>query len=120
MHWHNLGLTYRDLKRLDDAIRMLSFAAALDPTYEPAFNEWANVLVDVGRHNDALSLYDHALSIDDSRAVVHHNRGVCLRLMGNIEDAVKSFEAALERDPTYPHTLQELERINHSPARHSG
>ena len=92
-------------------MRMLSFAAALDPAYEPAFNEWANVLVDVGRYDEALGLYDHALSIDDTRAVVHHNRGVCLRFMGNVEDAVKSFEAALQRDPTYPHTLHELEKI---------
>jgi tetratricopeptide (TPR) repeat protein len=111
MHWHNLGLAYRDLRRFEDSIRMLRFSGALDPKYEPAYNEWANVLVDLGRHDEALRLYDQALSLDEGRAVVHHNRGVCLRLMGNFALARESFAAALRRDPGYHHTLSELERM---------
>lgn len=109
MHWHNLGLAYRHLQRLDAAKHLLQVATAMDPGYEPAFNEWANVLVDQGFLEEALILYDRALQLDNSRAVVHHNRGVCLRLLGNFEGAVASFSAALRRQPDYHHSLVELQ-----------
>jgi tetratricopeptide (TPR) repeat protein len=108
MHWHNLGLTYRDLHKLDAARQILQVAVAIDPEYEPAVNEWANVLVDQGRLQEALTLYDRALELDGSRAVVYHNRGVCLRLLGDFEGAMASFSAALRIEPDYRHTLLEL------------
>jgi tetratricopeptide (TPR) repeat protein len=108
MHWSNLGLMFRELNRRPQAIRAFEVAVALDPCYEPAYNEWANVLFDEGRYADALALYEMALSMNSSRAVVHHNRGVCLRFMGDTDAAVSSFRKALEFDPTYSHTIQEL------------
>ena len=111
MHWHNLGLAYRDSGNPDAAIRMLRFATEIDPGYEPAFNEWANVLVDQGRFEPALKLYDHALTLDDSRAVVHHNRGVCLLLLRDFVRAKLSFREALRRDPQYSHAAVELKKF---------
>jgi len=111
MHWHNLGLTYRDSDKPDAAIRMLRFATELDQGYEPAFNEWANVLVDQRRFEPALKLYDHALTLDDSRAVVHHNRGVCLLFLGDFARAELSFREALCRDPEYSPAALELKKF---------
>jgi tetratricopeptide (TPR) repeat protein len=110
VHWANVGLVLRDLGRREPAINVFRVAASLDPGYEPAFNEWANVLYDEGRFAEALQLYDHALSLDATRAVVHHNRGVCLIALKRRDDALRSFHAALARDPSYVHTLNELER----------
>jgi tetratricopeptide (TPR) repeat protein len=111
MHWSNLGLVYRDLNRRLPAIRSFEVAIALDPCYEPAYNEWANVLFDEGRYADALGLYERALSIDASRAVVHHNRGVCFRFLRNTDAAVSSFLEALKCDPCYAHTIGELRQL---------
>lgn len=91
MNWANLGLVYRDLGLREQAVRAFEAAVALDPHYEPAYNEWANVLFDSGRFQDALPLYRQALALNSRRAVVHHNLGVCLRMMGQTGAAVASF-----------------------------
>lgn len=111
MHWANVGLAFRDLGQLARAEAMLGAAIALDPGYAPALNELANVLVDGGRYRAALPLYDAALAIDGQRAVVYHNKGVCLRLLGETSAAVALFRAALARDPGYAYSLIELARL---------
>ena len=111
MHWANVGLVLRDLGRRECAINAFRVAGVLDPLYEPTFNEWANVLYDNERFPEALELYNKALAVDASRAVVHHNRGVCLLALNRRNEAIRSFGEALKRDPTYVHTLNELRRL---------
>jgi tetratricopeptide (TPR) repeat protein len=111
MNWANVGLVCRDLHLWPQAENAFRVAIALDPNYEPAYNEWANVLVDQGRPEEALRLYETALSFDNSRAVVYHNQGVCLRLLHRVDEAIQSFRQAIGLDPTYHHTHRELERL---------
>ena len=81
-HWSNVGLALRDLKRRQQALHAFAVAIMLDPACAPAFNEWGNVLLDQGSYEAALPFYHKSLSIDASRAVVHHNLGVCYRCLG--------------------------------------
>ena len=124
MHWGNLGLALRDLGDKPAAIAAFAVATGLDPDYEPAWNEWANVLVDCGRPDQALPLYDHAIGLEPSRAVLYHNRGVCLRLLGNQQKAQADFLRCLQRNPGYIHSLNELDRIQNNglarPSRSNG
>jgi len=111
MHWGNLGLALRDLRDTEGAIAVFRVSLGLDPTYAPGLNEWANVLFDAGRLVEALQLYDRSLAIDGGRAVVHHNKGVCLRYSGRLPEAVACFARALEIDPGYGYALEELRRL---------
>jgi tetratricopeptide (TPR) repeat protein len=117
MHWGNLGLVFRDLKRLAAADACFEICLAIDPDYAPGLNEWGNVFYDAGRYTAALALYNRSLAIDRNRAVVHHNRGVCLRALGDSPGAVESFHTALRIDPSYQHTLNELEVMKNGSAR---
>lgn len=117
MHWGNLGLVFRDLERLAAAEACFEICLAIDPSYAPGLNEWGNVCYDDGRHRAALALYDRSLAIDRNRAVVHHNRGVCLRALGDWSGAIESFRTALRIDPSYQHTLNELEAMDKEPGR---
>lgn len=107
-HWSNIGLCLRDLGRFAQAIHAFEVAVALAPGYAAAYNEWANVLGDLGRPHDALPLYLRSLALDDRRAVVHHNLGVCCNRLGDRAAARQKFRDALERDPNYHHSLEEL------------
>jgi Tfp pilus assembly protein PilF len=58
-----------------------------------------------------MDLYDKALSLDDSRAVVHHNRGMCLKAMGRRASAIASFQKALAIEATYSYSIGELNKL---------
>jgi tetratricopeptide (TPR) repeat protein len=111
MHWGNMGLARRDLGQPEAAISAFRVALGLDPLYAPALNEWANVLFDMDRYEEALPLYNASLAIDDGRAVVYHNKGVCLRHMGRLNEAVRHFRVALELEPGYRYSQEELQRL---------
>lgn len=111
MHWTNVGLALRDLGCRTMAVPAFRIALRLDPAYTPAWNEWANVLVDEHHYAEALPLYDRVLTLDTSRAVYFHNRGVCLRLLGRLDDAMHNFHRALALDPGYTFSIEELHRL---------
>ena len=111
MHWTNLGLALRDLGEKAAALAVFAVATGLDAEYEPAWNEWANVLVECNRASEALPLYDRAIGIEPGRAVLHHNRAVCLCALGEFASARVGFRRALELAPGYRHSIDELARL---------
>ncbi len=118
MNWGNLGLVFRDLGQFQEAEAAFRVCLALDPTYAPGLNEWANVCYDDGRYHEALLLYGRSLAIDAGRAVVHHNRGVCLRTLGQTAAAIDSFQQALSLDPAYHWSIAELRGLAELTSRH--
>lgn len=107
-HWSNIGLSLRDLKQPRQAIHAFQVAVMLAPDYAAAYNEWGNVLQDAQLYEEALALYERSLSLDDSRPVVHHNKGVCHNRLGAPFLAETSFRAALRINPDYHHSLEEV------------
>lgn len=112
MHWGNLGLALRDLKKLEPALAALDTSIMIDPGYEPGWNEKANVLYDMHRFIEALDHYYAALAIFSGRAVVHHNIGMCHIALDNVATAAICFESALDIDPGYDYARQMLGRMS--------
>lgn len=110
MHWVDVGLTLRDLGRSSAAIALFEVALRLEPGHVPALNELANALVDTGRPGHALPIYDQVVARVADREVYHHNRGVCLRLLGRIGEAVAELRTALALNPDYQWSRAELVR----------
>jgi Tfp pilus assembly protein PilF len=106
--WSNIGLCLRDLEAFDQAANAFAVALMLDPGYAPALNEWGNVLQDHGRVAESIEFYLRSLALDPSRAVVHHNLGVAYTRQNEPLLAIQAFNAALDRDPAYSHSLEEL------------
>lgn len=107
-HWSNVGLCLRDLDQPERAIALFRVALLLDAEYAPALNEWGNTLQDQGHAAEAVPLYQRALALDPSRAVVHHNLGVAWTRLDQPQHAHDAFTDALERDPQYAHSLEEI------------
>lgn len=68
-----------------------------------AYHMAGNALMRLRRHQDAVTVYGHALRDDtyDRVGAVHANVGQAYSCMGEYADAVKAFEAALA-EPDYP------------------
>ncbi|MDD2867457.1 tetratricopeptide repeat protein [Neomegalonema sp.] len=107
-HWSNIGLALRDMQARDQAFASFRAALTLNPQFAPALNEWANTLQDQGEPAAALKLYERSLAEDASRAVVHHNLGVCWGRLGHDQIAAECYLTALRLDPGYAHALEEL------------
>ncbi len=56
----------------------------------------------------AIAAFDQALAIDDTLAFVWNDRGVCYRITGNYDEALKSLLRAVELAPDNTETLNDL------------
>ncbi|KAL5708185.1 hypothetical protein ACHQM5_019006 [Ranunculus cassubicifolius] len=71
-----------------------------------------NKLFGAGQYEDALSKYEHALSLvsemqsfEEIRSVCHANRAICYMKMEKYEDTIKECTKALELNPKYMKAL---------------
>ena len=119
MHWGNLGLVLRDMEMPESALAALDTAIAIDRLYEPAWNEKANVLYDCKRYSEALPNYQQALKLNDNRAVVHHNIGMCYLALEEQTLALDAFDTALTIEPTYSWTLTMLRQLSGCQSAHA-
>ena len=74
-------------------------ALELAPDYAGAHYNLANVLRDLGRHDEALAEYRRTLLLAPDMAAAHLNVGIILRLRGDLQEARAAFRKALEIDP---------------------
>ena len=62
-------------------------------------------------HNEAIRLYSHALAsgdlTHDGQAIVHFDRGIVFRKMGQTHRAIGDFDAALRLKPNFPEAYDE-------------
>jgi len=82
-----------------------------------------------GDYKKAVESYNQSLAIESKNAVIHTNKGLALQKLGQLEDALKSFDEALEKDPegaksiaantaTYRDSLlEEIEKANNAKER---
>ena len=76
----------------------------------------ANALTIIGRHEEALALFDRAITLEPAEPGFRIDRGRLLLLMERHEDALRALDSALELDPRSPiglgHKAQTLTQLN--------
>lgn len=99
--WHEMGLAYEaagDLQAALDAHQHASAASPEDPIY---LSTQADVLIDLGESNAALTVLDQALKLDTRSTRLWTKYGSALRSMKRYTDALHAFNHAVECDPHY-------------------
>jgi tetratricopeptide (TPR) repeat protein len=116
-----LGSYYNELRRYDDAVRVLDKGLKLFA--EPAFadmvpylaGERALALAQGGHLQDALAAYDEALKLpmldDKGKARMQRGRGYIFVEMGRLDDGEAAYKESLTLDPGNKNALGELEYI---------
>jgi hypothetical protein len=95
----NLGMELRDQGRLDEAIRHLAAAHALEPDAVDVLQTLGLALSDAGRLEQAHECLMRALAIDPENLDVLVNVGVNAARGGRIDEATAVFERVLVEDP---------------------
>jgi tetratricopeptide (TPR) repeat protein len=104
----DLGRTFYDLGKLDDAIRQWQKALELDPGLARAHSNLGAALAAQGRPDGAIGHFRRAIASDPEFVDAHFNLGLVLAGRGRIEEAIAHYEKALKLKPDYVEALNEL------------
>ena len=77
-------------------------AAELDPAWHTPLLRRANVLDDLGKHEEALADYDKAIALKPDSFEAHMGRGDTLRNMLRLEEALTCYDQAIALAPEKP------------------
>ncbi len=91
----NLAGALRDQGRYDEAIEILREAIGQVPEDPNLWNTLGTICMERGEDETALTFYREAIRIDANMSRAHHNSAMTLHSLGEFEDALKAFDAAI-------------------------
>jgi predicted O-linked N-acetylglucosamine transferase (SPINDLY family) len=103
--YNALGVALIRQSRLHDALPVFMEAARRAPGSAAANNNVANVLGDLGRHEEALGYLKKVVETEPQNAEAHHNLGMLYQSLKRHEEAAASLEHALRLAPAMTYTL---------------
>ncbi len=123
----NRGLAMLKMDEIDQAIGSFKKAAEFDPDYEPAqinlrvalerkkeifviYMSEGNKAMEEGRFEDALKLYEKAVSIGPRSSNAWTNKGMAQMALSGYQEAACCFEKALKLNPGNETARQYLDR----------
>ena len=98
---HLLGVIAGEMGELEKAVKLIDRSLQLDPGNAVFFNNYGNVLRQIGAPMDATAAYRRAVLFAPDYTVAHNNLGIALSRCGDTEKAEQSFRRAIEIEPTY-------------------
>lgn len=102
-----MGVEHKSQGNSDDAISCYDRAVAVHPNYGEALYNLGVAHAEMKQYDKAEFMYRLAISACGS-AEAYNNLGVLYRERGNHEAALKCYEQALERRPSFPQALNNL------------
>ncbi|MDC0069145.1 tetratricopeptide repeat protein [Gammaproteobacteria bacterium] len=120
---YNMGVTLKEMFRLDEAEAVYRNAIELKPDYAEAHNNLGNIHKDLSRLDAAEASYKRATALKSGFFEAHSNLGNTLQELGRLQEAEESYRQAiaLKSDSAEAHynmgvTLKELGRLNEAEA----
>ena len=83
----------------EDALPFLVRALVFNPADGAAYNDMALCLVEMGRLDGILEIFDKGIALEPDYATIHHNKGWFLNKIGRPTEALVCFERALGFEP---------------------
>jgi tetratricopeptide (TPR) repeat protein/predicted Ser/Thr protein kinase len=104
-----LALFYgNELDQLDKSIDQLEAAVEIDPMFRTAYNQLAYTYDAVGDFDKSIWAINKYISLAPGEPNPYDSRGDLYAYNGKIENAIASFEAALEIDPDFLDSVRKL------------
>ena len=95
---NNLGNLYRDLGQFKEALQCFELLLKHYEGDEVFYNNIATTYADLENHLNAIHFYDLALTHNPSYVLSLNGKGISLRELGKLEEAIKCFRSALKLD----------------------
>ena len=95
---YNLGVTLKELGRLDEALASYTQAIALKPDLAEAHSDLGNTLQELGRLDEAEASYTQAIALKPDYAEAMLNLSITQSYMNNLEAEIVSLQNVLRID----------------------
>ncbi len=105
------GLTAHEGNRPEEAEKIYRAALAMSPGNAEAEHLLATLLTGLGRHSEALDLFENCLSSFAANPAVRCNYAIALESSGQIDKAIDQFKQALSYHGDFPTALYHLARL---------
>lgn len=89
----NQGNELRSQRRYDEALQCYSMAFSQDRHNPAAFNNYGNVLREIGEAEGAIPFLHRAIQLDPNSSLARFNLAVALLLIGNYKEGWPAYEA---------------------------
>jgi tetratricopeptide (TPR) repeat protein len=112
---YNLGIAYKEMMLIDDAIREFDVAAR-DPKHECVCRSMIGMLeIERGRVNEAIEAFKGGLNAPNKSAqqetVLCYELGAAYEFKKQNKDALSYFQKAMRRDPNYRDVQERVRRL---------
>lgn len=114
-----LVTSLRELKQDTQALQHIEHLLALKPKLVSAHNMHGNILLDLGRAEDAVVAYSQAINLQADYAKGYGNMAIAYLSLAKYDKALANFDRALQLDPSLPgmrnnraNALQNLHRFD--------
>jgi tetratricopeptide (TPR) repeat protein len=104
---NNLGLALSYYHQMDEAVHQYEIAVGIKDDSAMDTN-LANAYEQVGRYDDAVKTYRHAIELNPTNASAHCNLGYALMQQGKIDEAIPEFMLTIQQDPGMPQGRADL------------
>ena len=113
---HMLGILRAQQGRSAEALTLIETAINANPRSADARTNLGNVLIALGRYQEALASFDKSLALQTD-PITLNSKGSVLHRIGRLDEALECYEQAIARSPRYAeaagnraNTLLDLER----------
>jgi tetratricopeptide (TPR) repeat protein len=117
-HWTEAGYGHDGVDEIPEALAAMERAVALDPARWGGWAGCGDALRKLGRYADAHEMYRRGLARDDSWVSLHYGRGETFECEGRIDEAIESYEQAVEHSTTDANDAWYLGAIAHTLINH--
>ncbi len=100
--YHQIGKALEASKELGAAAVSYAKASELDPEWLSPLLRRANVLDDLGRHEEALAAFDQAIALNPDSTDAHMGKGDTLRNLRRLDEALACYDRAISLAPEKP------------------
>jgi tetratricopeptide (TPR) repeat protein len=109
---YNLGVAYTFLKREEEALAQFQKTIDINPAYVQAWYNMGQICMIKKRDfSKALHCFDRATAVRPDYVSAHHQKGIVLELMGDIQKAMECWKRTLELDPDNKQALDNIKRL---------
>lgn len=110
---YNLGMYYQEQEMFNEAMGTYHQILRIDPTFRMA---WYNLgyihLAYLGVYQESVKYFSEAIKVDPGYFEALYNRGYAYELMGDVINARRDYQRALQVSPNYSLAVEGLNRLD--------